>query len=84
MIKKKKTKIKVPFSVGYTRSSQSNTDHVLRGSSGPLVTIIEGGMEGTRSEGRPRRMWLYDVKEWTGITSCGSSKRTAENCGNFK
>jgi len=36
----------------------------VRGSSGvSFVNIIEGFIEGTISRGRPRRMWIDDIKE---------------------
>ena len=30
--------------------------------------IIIGETEGSRGRGRPRRMWMDDVMEWTGFT----------------
>ncbi|GFS08777.1 endonuclease-reverse transcriptase [Elysia marginata] len=42
--------------------------HIMRGSSGPLLHIsLEGKIEGKRlkrGQGRPRRNWMDDVKEW--------------------
>jgi len=35
--------------------------HVARGSAGQLaLTVLEGSMEGTRCQGKPRRRWLND------------------------
>jgi len=38
--------------------------HVARGSAG--LTVLEGSMEGTRYQGKPRRQWLNDIEDWTG------------------
>ena len=45
--------------------------HVLRGSSGRLMTrvlegMIEGTIEGKQGVGRQRKMWLHDIKRWSG------------------
>jgi len=41
--------------------------HVARGSAGQLaLTVLEGSMEGTRFQGKPRRQWLNDIEDWTG------------------
>ncbi|GFR70857.1 eukaryotic translation initiation factor 3 subunit F [Elysia marginata] len=54
--------------------------HIMRGSSGPLLQLsLEGKIEGKRGHGRPRRNWMDDVKEWSGSTSYGDTKRKAEN-----
>ncbi|GFS24714.1 endonuclease-reverse transcriptase [Elysia marginata] len=56
--------------------------HIMRGSSGPLLQVqlsLEGKIEGKRGQGRPRRNWMDDVKEWSGSTSYGDTKRKAEN-----
>ena len=40
--------------------------HVVRGSAGQLaLTVLEGSMEGTRYQGKPRRRWLNDTEDWT-------------------
>ena len=40
---------------------------VARGSAGQLaLTVLEGSMEGTRYQGKPRRQWLNDIEDWTG------------------
>ncbi|GFR76996.1 eukaryotic translation initiation factor 3 subunit F [Elysia marginata] len=53
--------------------------HIMRGSSGPLLQLsLEGKVEGKRGHGRPRRIWMDDVKEWSGSTSYGDTKRKAE------
>ncbi|GFS10801.1 eukaryotic translation initiation factor 3 subunit F [Elysia marginata] len=49
-------------------------------SSGPLLQLsLEGKIEEKRGQGRPRRKWMDDVKEWSGLTSSGDTKRKAEN-----
>jgi len=41
--------------------------HITRGSAGQLaLTVLEGIMEGSRHQGRPRRQWIHDTEEWTG------------------
>jgi len=41
--------------------------HVARGSVGQLaLTVLEKSMEVTRCQGKPRRQWLNDIKDWTG------------------
>ena len=40
--------------------------HILRGSSGRLMTrVLEGRIEGKRGVGRQRIMWLDDIKRWS-------------------
>ena len=29
-------------------------------------TILHGTVEGTRKRGRPKRIWMDDIKDWTG------------------
>ena len=41
--------------------------HVASGSAGQLaLTVLEGSMEGTRYQSKPRRQWLNDIEDWTG------------------
>ena len=44
-----------------------------------LLTTIEGRLEGKRGRGRPRRMWVDDITEWTGSKRYDQIKRAAEN-----
>ena len=44
-----------------------------------FVNIMEGFINGKRAQGRPRRMWIDDIKEWTNIKEYGQLKRTAQN-----
>ncbi|GFS23968.1 eukaryotic translation initiation factor 3 subunit F [Elysia marginata] len=54
--------------------------HIMRGSSGPLLQLsLKGKIEGERGQGRPRRNWMDDVKEWSGSSSFGDTKWKAEN-----
>ncbi|GFS20355.1 UDP-glucuronosyltransferase 2A1-like [Elysia marginata] len=61
----------------------SYTGHIVRGSSGPLLLpSLEGKIEGKRRQGRPRRNWMDDVKEWSGSKSYGDTNgrsRTEKN-----
>ncbi|GFS26120.1 eukaryotic translation initiation factor 3 subunit F [Elysia marginata] len=43
---------------------------------GTFATTI---IEGKRGQGRPRRNWMDNVKEWSGSTSYGDTKWKAEN-----
>jgi len=53
--------------------------HVLRGSSGlSHLPILEGYVEEKRKVGRPRRTWMKDIIEWTGLGDYGKIKRAAE------
>ena len=54
--------------------------HVLRGSSGDsALQILQGKIEGKLYQGRPRRMWLDDLKEWAQLETHTAIKRTAED-----
>ncbi|GFR74579.1 microtubule-associated protein 1 light chain 3 alpha [Elysia marginata] len=54
--------------------------HTMRGSSEPLLQLYqEGKIEGKRGQRRPRRNWIDDVKEWSGLTSYGDMKWKDEN-----
>ncbi|GFS16311.1 endonuclease-reverse transcriptase [Elysia marginata] len=54
--------------------------HIMRGSSGSLLQLsLEGKIEGNRGQPRQKRNWMDDVKEWSGSTSYGDTKRRAEN-----
>ena len=46
--------------------------HVLRGSSGEShLYLLEGKISGKRARGRPRRTWMNDSIDWTGIFTYG-------------
>src|SRR5437867_2922723 len=55
--------------------------HVLRGSSGlSHLQILEGYVEEKRKVGRPRRRWMKDIIEFTGLGDYGK----VESCGGEK
>ena len=59
--------------------------HVLRGSSGlSHLQILEGRVEEKRKVGRPKRIWLDDILEWTKLGTYDRVKRTAEERKNWK
>jgi len=46
------------------------TGRVLRGSGGEdALQISEGKLEATTAQGRPRRLWLDDIKQWTQLNT---------------
>ena len=51
--------------------------HVPR-SSGLAKTILRGTMKGGRREGRERKRWENNIREWTGL-EFGKSQRAVEN-----
>ena len=53
--------------------------HIVRSQNRNLfVNIMEGFIDGKKSKGRPRRMWIDDIKEWTNIKEYGKLKRKAQ------
>lgn len=40
---------------------------------------LEGKCEERGTKGRPQRIWLEDIKTWTGIENYGEIKRMAED-----
>ena len=43
-----------------------------------LLTItLEGNLEGKRPRGRPRNMWMTDIKEWTGQSAYACTQKAA-------
>ena len=53
--------------------------HIVRSSSRNLfVNILEGFIDGKKSKGRPRRMWIDDIKEWANVREYGQLKRKAQ------
>ena len=51
--------------------------HVSR-SSGLAETILQGTVKGGRRQGRQRKRWDDDIREWTGL-EFGRSQRAVEN-----
>ena len=41
-------------------------------------------MYGKKPRGRPRRVWMDDITEWTGIKTYGEAKRIAEDRKRWK
>ena len=57
------------------KQKMSFAGHVLRGSSGKAtLQILEGKLEAATAQGRPRRMWLDDIKFWTKLKAMKLSK----------
>ena len=59
----------------------SYAGHIMRNTSGhydALLTTIEGRLEGKRGRGRPRRRWVDDIREWTGLKRFDQIERAAE------
>ena len=40
--------------------------HVVKAKGTLANTILQGTVEGTRKRGRPKRIWMDDIKDWTG------------------
>ena len=51
--------------------------HVSR-SSGLVKTILQSTVKGGRRQGRQRKRWEDNIREWTGL-EFGKSQRTVEN-----
>ena len=51
--------------------------HVFR-SSGLAKTILQGTMKGGRRQGRQRKLWEGNIREWTGL-EFAKSQRAVEN-----
>ena len=51
--------------------------HVSR-SSGLAKTILQGTVKGVRRQGRQRKRWEDNIREWTGL-EVGKSQRAVEN-----
>ena len=52
-------------------------------SSGLAKTILQGIVKGGRRQGRQRKRWEDDIREWTGL-EFGKSQRAVENRGKWK
>ena len=50
--------------------------HVIRDKGTMTNTIMQGKVEGERSRGRPKRMYVDDIKEWTGKDIIRTMRRT--------
>src|SRR6267154_6792363 len=59
--------------------------HVLRGSSGlTQIQILEGYVEGKRKGRAPRRVWMKDIMDWTGLGKYKVVKRAAEERASWR
>ena len=56
--------------------------HVSR-SSGLAKTILQGTMKGGRRQGRQRKRWEDNIREWTGL-EFAKSQRAVENRGKWR
>ena len=56
--------------------------HVFR-SSGLTKTILQGTVKGGRRQGRQRKRWEDNIREWTGL-KFGKSQRAVENRGKWR
>ena len=56
--------------------------HVSR-SSGLVKTILQGTAKGGRRQGRQRKRWEDNIREWTGL-EFGRSQRAVENRGKWR
>ena len=52
-------------------------------SSGLAKTILQGSVKGGRRQGRQRRRWEDNIREWTGL-ELAKSQRTMENMGKWR
>jgi len=63
----------------------SHAGHLLRGSSRDIIwLILEGTIFGRKVRGRPRRIWMDDICEYTAKRTYGEVKRLqqlTEKCG---
>jgi len=59
--------------------------HVLRGSSGlSHLQILEGRVEGKNKVGRPIRLWMDDICDWSLLDTYDKVKRAAEDRKRWK
>ena len=56
--------------------------HVSR-SSGLAKTILQGTVKGGRRQGRQRKRWEDNIREWTGLEFGREQWRTEKNGGNW-
>ena len=69
----------------FIRSSQNHlARHSERGKkTGLAKTILQGGVKGGRRQGRQRKRWEDNFREWTGL-GFGKSQRALENGGKWR
>ena len=56
-----------------------SVSHVFR-SSGLVRTILQGAVKGGRRQGRQKKRWEDNIREWTGLDFV-KSQRAVENRG---
>jgi len=44
-----------------------------------VLKILEGKLEANTAQGRPRRMWLDNIKEWTQLKTSEDIKNLAQD-----
>src|SRR6267154_2422704 len=58
---------------------------VMRGLSGLThLQILEGYVKGKRKVGAPRRVWMKDIMDWTGLEKYIMVKRAAEERASWR
>jgi len=63
---------------GIQKQKMTFAGHILRGSSGENeLLLLEGKMDAHMAQGRPRRMWIDDIKNWTKLDTYEKIKRNA-------
>ena len=43
------------------------------------ASMLEGKINGAKTQGWPRKKWIDDIKEWTNVTDYSELKRSAES-----
>ena len=59
----------------------SYAGHIMRNTSGhydTLLTTMEGRRQTRKREGRPRRAWMDDLRDWTGSIRYDQTKRASD------
>lgn len=81
----KRMQTKLHFVEDMMKRKMRYAGHVLRGSSGlSHLQILEGWVEGIRKVGGPRRTWIKDICDWTGMSKYDKVKRAAEEKESWK
>ena len=72
--------LELHFERDMKRRKMEFAGHVLRRSSGEThLRLLEGKICGKRLRGRPRLMWIDDIRKWTNVGNYGTIKRFAED-----
>ena len=59
--------------------------YVLRGSSGDSTfQVLKSRIEGTIAQGKPRRMWLVNIKSWSKLNTLKQLKELLKSGKNGK